>query len=96
MRRDPQVGDVVHWFPGSDRNQEPKAAVVSKAGATALCVNVIDSGTFNFLIRDGVRHVDDPRSRTEEGRKSGAWDFTPRDKKLDELLETLPETAKVA
>lgn len=90
----PAVGDVVHWYPGSDRNQEPHAAVVSRAGeAVTVCVNVIDPGTYNMLIRDGVRHIDDPRSRTDHGKEAGAWDWTPRDKRIEALLEALEEAA---
>lgn len=95
MRRAPKVGDVVLWYPGSDRLQQPSAAVVTRDGngGSTICLNVMDPSTTAMLIRDGVRHLDDNRSRTEFGREVGAWDYTARDKQLDELLASLLEAS---
>lgn len=93
-RRKPEVGDVVHWFSGSKKDQAPIAAVVTRAdlGSSTLNLSLFDQNNQTMLIRDGVRHVDDPRSRTDHARQIGGWDFTPRDKLLDLLLEQLDVT----
>ncbi len=90
-RRKPKVGDVVLWYSGSNKSLDPIAAVVTRAesGTSTVNLSLIDENNTSLLIRDGVRHLDDPRSRTEHGRKNGAWDFTPRDRLLDQLLEQL-------
>lgn len=42
----------------------------------------------NGLIRDGVRHIDDPRLRINaDHRENGAWDYTARDLELNALLK---------
>lgn len=93
MKNTPDVGQIVNYYPGSDRGQEPLAAVVTKVGNNSVCVSIFDSSNQNLTIRDGVRHVDDPRSRTDFGRSAGAWDFTDRDKQIDALLEQLNVTS---
>lgn len=92
-RRKPQVGDVVHWFSGSQKAQDPVAAVVTRAesGTSTVNLSLIEPTNQTMNVRDGVRHIDDPRCRTEHGRHNGAWDFTPRDKLLDLLLEVTQE-----
>ncbi len=82
----PSVGQIVCWYAGSDRNQDPHAAVVTSVGGDSVCVSIFDKSSYNLQIRDGVRHLDDERSRKDYGREVGAWDYTDRDKLLDLLL----------
>lgn len=84
------LGDVILWYPDGDINQEPQPAIVSNIGGDTINVNIISPTSYNFLIRDGVRHVSDPRRRGPEVRDSGAWDYTPMLRHLYRLLTEAP------
>lgn len=70
---EPQLGQIVWWYTDGDRHTEPKAAVVTKVGQCTLNVNILDPASYNFVIQDGVRHLEDPACRREELKSSGAW-----------------------
>lgn len=87
-RRGPyvEVGMSVLWYPdGTPRNGQP--AIVSDLGMDSVCLNIITPSNYNFIIRDGVRHVDDPQARSQDMMDTGAWDHTPFTKKLIDLLD---------
>lgn len=84
-----ELGMTVHWFDGGDTTQEPKPAVVTGVAFNGLNLNIFDKANYNLSIRDGVRHVADPTANEQHKKDDGAWDFTPRDKRLNELLESL-------
>lgn len=71
-----EAGMAVLWYPGGTRNEKPFAALVSAVGDRSIAVNLIQSNTYNFVLRDGVRHVADPDIRPTERHESGAWDYT--------------------
>jgi hypothetical protein len=75
--KDLQVGMLVNWYADGDPNQDPLPAMVTRVGIDSCCVNIFDCASYNMRIRDGVRHLTNPRCRREELRESGAWDFTP-------------------
>jgi hypothetical protein len=79
----------VLWYPDGDSRQQPHPAFVTAVGHDSVCVNIMAHNSYNFLIRDGVRHVSDPRIKDAERRESGAWDYTPFVKRLLALLMEL-------
>jgi hypothetical protein len=80
-----ELGEAVWWYPDGNATLPPHAAFVSHVGLDSLCLNVLAPNSYNFLIRDGARHVSDPRAKAPELREQGAWDHTPRAKKLRAL-----------
>lgn len=88
-----QVGDHVYWYPGGQTSEEPYAAVVTAVGlgGQTLNLNLFDPLSYNLRIRDGVRHVSDPRCREVEFREQGCWDLTPREKEYRALKRQVQE-----
>lgn len=82
-------GMMVHWYPDGDSRHQPHIAIVSAIGQDSVCVNIIMPNSYNFMIRDGARHVSDPRIKDAERRESGAWDYTPFTRKVLALLTEL-------
>lgn len=77
-----ELGDVVFWFPGGSESADPHVAMVTKVGAETIHLNVFATNTYNLLLRDGVRHLTDPNAKRFETSENGAWDYTPRHKRL--------------
>ena len=86
-------GQVVLWYDGGDRGGEPSAAIVTRVGDETVNVSVISPDCYNFRIRDGVRHLDDPhdrRSRHDDVRDHpGCWDYTGYDKEFLKVTRQL-------
>lgn len=72
------VGDVVHWYPDDAIDQKPFAAVVSAMGMRAVTLSIFNPQSYNLMVRDGVRHRNDPGLRTEDMVEAGVWEHTPR------------------
>jgi hypothetical protein len=85
----PEIGQVVLWYPEGDANAAPHPAVVTAVGQSALTVNVMGPDMRNFQVRDGVHHVASAEARKDAAKEAGAWDFTPRDRRVDALLSEL-------
>lgn len=85
-----RIGDLVHWFPGGDQGQTPHPAFVAESYRDNLTLLVMNGDLHNFLIRDSVRHVSDPKVREDWAFEFGAWDYSPQH------LERLALVAKVA
>lgn len=85
-----ELGDIVVWYPDSG-SRDCEAAIVSAVGFENICVNVIASNNATFRLRDGVRHVSDPKEG-KEANEGGRWDYTPREKRLMEVLGELQVT----
>lgn len=87
------VGDVVHWYPTGVSSEQPLAAIVTGIGlgGQTLNLNVLDPYSYNLRIRDGVRHLTDPRCKEVEFREYGAWDLTPRERGYRLLAKQVKE-----
>ena len=83
-----EVGMAVLWFQGGDLSGKGEPAIISRAGPWSICLNIIDPGSYNFRIRDGVRHASDPQveRRGPDVVENGCWDYTPFTKKLLDLV----------
>ena len=79
----PHVGQTVLWYPhGVVDPRHERAAIV-----LAIRNGSISLWQVNAYARDGVKHVTDPRLRmNQEQRADGAWDFTPLDRQLEQLV----------
>lgn len=83
---DPQIGDIVDFYPEGDVDCKPHPAIVTSIGHDTVTVNIVAPDLKNFQIKDGVHHISDPRCRRVETRDNGGWDHTPRMKSILELL----------
>jgi hypothetical protein len=82
---DVSVGQIVNWYPDGDKNQEPLPAIVTGVGWDSLCLGVFSKEIHNHLIRDGCRHISDPRTKSNEMRENGGWDHTEQHKQFLDL-----------
>jgi hypothetical protein len=81
MKKKPEIGDIVLWFDHADKSSSPHPAIVTAIGMqNCVCLNIFDPTRFNTVIRDGVRHIDDPDAQREELKSAGGWDFRPKEK----------------
>lgn len=74
-------GRLVAFFPNAIRNSRKPSLgwVTASNGRITNIFEVTQHG--GTLLREGVRHIDDPKLKlNEDQRASGAWDFTEDDK----------------
>ena len=86
-----ELGQIVWWYPAANKKTQPQPGIVSQVNPQSVCVNLVDPNTYTLLIRDGVKHADDPTIQFEERREMGGWDFTDKDKRLAALERQLAE-----
>lgn len=88
-----EIGDIVRWFPSADRSAESTdqgyVGIVTKVGIETLNINVFSPASYNCWIKDGVRHMSDPKCQHPELRAQGGWEHTPQTLRLHKLLEEL-------
>lgn len=82
-----EVGQVVLWSYGPTAAERPAPAVVRQVSEHTLNVTLFVDGVIGGLHKTGVRHADDPFLRSMPGHASGCWRLTPRDERLNALLE---------
>jgi len=81
------LGDLVLWYDGGTKNDTPFAAIVTAGGPGGIVsLWIVGPGAHNGMVRDGVRHVNDPRKVIELDAEHGRWDHTPRYYALQELI----------
>ncbi len=85
----PEVGTMVFWYPGGERHQEPLPAVVTAVADHTVCLHVMSKEIKNFIIQDGVRHLNDEMAKKHELQEMGAWDYTPSHKRLTAMMAEL-------
>lgn len=82
IKLEPEVGMQVDWYPGGERTQQPLPALVTAVGPRTLTLHVLSRELRNFIIMDGVRHIDDQGAKKPELAELGAWDYAPWLKRL--------------
>jgi hypothetical protein len=88
-----EIGMSVLWYPDGDSRQQPHPAFITAVGQDTVCVNIMAPNSYNFMIRDGARHISDPRIKEAERREAGAWDYTPFTRRMLHLLmELMPKS----
>lgn len=88
------VGMDVWWYPHGDLSQQPFAAKVTRLAAESVCLSIFHPDNYNLMIRDGVRHLSDPRRKdSEDVIESGLWDH-PRGEAYKELDRRLKQCEK--
>lgn len=88
------IGDLVWWYADGKRGDRPSVAIVTAIGMQSLNLNVISPMHYQFSIRDGVRHLDDPRSKQIERVECGAWEHRPQHLRLQSLEALVSRMAK--
>ena len=68
-----QLGDTVFWLPGGDVAERPHAAFVTAVDSDSVALAITGPLIERFMVRDGVRHVDDPRARSDDVQQNGGW-----------------------
>jgi hypothetical protein len=81
-----RIGMIVHWFNDDAIDQIPMAAIVNSIGHRSIGLSIVNPQSYNFMVRDGVRHRSDPLIRSEDMTDNGVWDHTPETMLLQELL----------
>lgn len=83
---EPTLGQTVFWYPSGNILEDPQAGFVSRVGHDTICINLLSPSLKDFVIKDGVRHVTDPKNRTVRFTDlrdfPGCWDL-PRKRKKD-------------
>lgn len=77
------IGSKVLYYPHAILNSRtPSMGTVIWKGQNGRIITIQEVDFYGrTLIREAVRHVDDPKLRlNEDQREFGAWDFTPFDK----------------
>ncbi len=72
-----RLGQIVFWYPHGVRTGAPHVAIVTGVAVKSLNLNILSPMSYNFLIRDGVRHMSDPDAKKPELLECGAWEHTP-------------------
>ena len=80
-----EMGQIVLWSQDGGASKTP--ALVVKVGMVMLSLAVFADGYTTILTRDGVRHKDDPDRRRGNNHEAGFWELTPRDIKINQLLD---------
>lgn len=81
-----EVGMTVWWYLDGDRMLKPHAATVTAVGPQHISVGVLSDGHANYMVHDGVRHIDDPH-RVDADNEEGAWEHTRHTKLVMELTD---------
>jgi hypothetical protein len=84
------LGRTVLWY---DSLGAPPTAMahVTAVGSDSVSLAVLGPGYHNFLVKEGVRHVDHPNKEMIRATDMGVWDYTEADKRLDRLLRLVEE-----
>jgi len=82
------VGDRISFNP--DPHQEiPQSGIVTAVGQETICVNLFARDTYTMPVRDGVRHISDPKSKLQHNLESGLWDYLPQEKAMEKRLAAI-------
>jgi hypothetical protein len=84
-----EVGQVVHWFHDQGNDQLPYAAIVSAIGMRSITCNISMPDNYNFMVRDGVRHRDDPAAREGDVKDAGCWTHTDATLQLQDMRKAI-------
>lgn len=83
----PLRGSSVIWYPHGLRGDVSEVAFVLKLFAGSIVIQLASG-----LVKEAVRHVDDPRLQdNEHQRENGAWDYTDDHRTLVDLQSRLAE-----
>jgi hypothetical protein len=85
------LGAIVLWYPNGVTSVAPLPAVVTRLNFRSVGLSIIAPDTHNFLLRDGVRHIDDPELKRDIVRNAeeGAWEYTEQHQLLEKALNEL-------
>ena len=86
-----EAGQVVLWSYG--QGERPTPALVISVATKTLNLSIHMDSIKDHVLKNGVRHINDPILRTQPAHDQGVWDLTPRDKRLNALLESLGASA---
>lgn len=87
---DVRMGDTVLWH--DSLGVPPTAmAFVTAVGKDTLSLAVLGPGYHNFLVKEGVRHINHPEKDMIRHADVGVWDYTERHKLNDYRLEMVED-----
>lgn len=88
------VGMMVWWWDAGERENAPYPAMVTAKhkDAKSLGLTVFMPGAMNkhqaiHRIEESVRHIEDPSYIGDDRKSVGAWELTPSNKALYDLVE---------
>jgi hypothetical protein len=91
----PQKGDDVIWYETGEPNagNEFYGKIVDLGYGTSIEIGTLQPNSEYVRVRPGVKHVSDPTLRPDEKAELGAWDWTPRQKQVIDLIAQLSDAA---
>lgn len=87
------VGKWVLWAWNRDSDSSP--AVVVKVGSRSIEVLVHVASLKDHVIKNGVRHIDDPFLQKFPQHDGGCWQDTPHNIRIDRLLKNFEDDPEV-
>lgn len=71
-----EVGDIVDWFPGADKNEKGQPLIVTQVGQdTRIDGNLVNLNYGPTIPMDGAYHVDHRMAQVDNG--GGGWRHRP-------------------
>ena len=89
---DVELGDIVFWSWNSE--SEKSSAIVTRVGTRTIAVSIIVDSMHDFVLRGGVRHVEDPHLQKNPQHDAGCWQHKPRHKRIEALLSNFEEESE--
>jgi len=82
-----EIGMTVWWwYDHNIAGNKPKPAIVLDVGPDTVCLRVYEDSVHEQVFKDGVRHLTDPIQNPNAIRECGVWDYTDRDKAINNIL----------
>ncbi len=89
-----EIGQTVLWRYGPGHSELPVPAVVQKVGTSTITCALHIAGMKDHKDKTGVRHSSDPWLASAPEHDSGVWELTPRDQRINALLESFGAPAE--
>ncbi len=71
----PRIGDTVLWHDDLESENPPMPAWVTRVSEDCLDLSILEHGVPKPLLKDGVRHINDPDKAKIKRLEAGCWDF---------------------
>lgn len=75
------------WYPYSETSSKPHVAWVTTVGRDGIVsLAILSPNSRGFMLKDGVRHKDDPACKKPELKEYGCWDYTQEHRDREVLV----------
>ncbi len=70
----PRIGDTVLWHDDLESENPPMPAWVTRVSEDCLDLSILEHGVPKPLLKDGVRHINDPDKAKIKRLEAGCWE----------------------